>query len=104
MLAYRTTWIVKQGHMHEALEAISAELSRGNMDEIEGALVARVYTPNISPNVLVYEEVWEDGAAHDAFWGAYDRNAPEVAPFWTKWREMTERSAGTERWNVAEWR
>jgi quinol monooxygenase YgiN len=104
MLAYRTTWIIKQGRMQEALETISAELGRGNMAEIEGGLAARVYTPNIGPNVLIYEEVWEDAAAHDAFWGTYDRNAPEVAPFWAKWGDVTERSIGSERWNVAEWR
>ena len=103
MLAYRTTWIVKQGKMQEALEALSAELDR-TVGKVEGGITTRVYTPNISPHVLVYEEVWENAAAHDAFWNAYDGTSPEAAPFWTKWNEVIERSVSDDRWNVAEWR
>jgi quinol monooxygenase YgiN len=104
MLAYRTTWIVKQGKMQEALEALSALLNKADIDEVEGGLAVRVYTPEISPNVLVYEEIWENAPAHDAYWNAYDSTSPEAAPFWTKWDEVIERSVGTDCWNVAEWR
>ena len=103
MLAYRTTWIVKQGHMREALEALSGEIERS----MSVGAAARVYTPNISPSVLVFETVFEDEAAHRAFWDAYNsslRDTPEGRAFWAKWGEVTERSVGTEHWNVAEWR
>jgi hypothetical protein len=86
--------------MEEALEALSAEIER--VRPVSAA--TRVYTPNISPNVLVFETVYEDEAAHHAFWDAYDSDSPEAAPFWTKWREVTERSVGTDRWDLAEWR
>ena len=85
--------------MQEALEAISAEIER-----VRGDVVTRVYTPDISPNVLVFETVYEDEAAHRAFWDAYDRDSRQGKAFWNKWYEVTERSAGTDRWNVAEWR
>jgi hypothetical protein len=103
MLAYRTTWIVKEGRMQEALEAISAEIERSR----PVGTAARVYTPSISPNVLVFETVYQDEAAHRAFWDAYNadsRDSPQGKAFWAKWREVTERSAGTDRWNIAEWR
>jgi quinol monooxygenase YgiN len=104
MLAYRTTWIIREGRMQEALEAISAALDAVNMEEVEGGLAARVYTPYISPNMLIYEEIWEDVASHDAYWEAMDQTTPEAAPFWTEWAEVTERNVGTDCWNVAEWR
>jgi hypothetical protein len=102
MLAYRTMWIVKEGRMQEALEAISAEIER-----VRGDVVTRVYTPDISPNVLVFETVYEDEAAHRAFWDAYNsdsRDSPQGKAFWAKWGEVTERSVGTDRWNIDEWR
>jgi hypothetical protein len=97
MLAYRTTWIVKQGKMQEALDLLSAESKRAKP---KGAQV-RVYTPSISPNALIFEDAWESAEAHDDFWAEYNQT-PEAAPFWTKWHEVTERSVGTERWNVTE--
>jgi hypothetical protein len=103
MLAYRTTWIVKEGRMQEALEDISAEIERSR----PLGIAARVYTPSISPNVLFFDTVYEDEAAHRAFWDAYNadsRNSPKGKAFWAKWGEATERSTGTERWNVVEWR
>jgi len=100
MLAYRTTWIVKEGRMQEALDAISAEIERSR----PVGVATRVYTPSISPNVLVFETVFEDEAAQRAFWHAYDRDSPQGKAFWAKWGEVTERSVGTDRWNVAEWR
>jgi hypothetical protein len=90
--------------MQEALEALSALLDRTDLSTVEGGLAARIYTPKIGPNVLVYEEVWENAEAHDAFWNAYDSTSSEVAPFWAKWGELTKRSVGVDCWDVAEWR
>jgi hypothetical protein len=101
MLAYRTTWIVKEGHMQEALEAVSAEIERTRK---QGDPLMRVYTPDIAPNVLVFEMVSESAEAHDQFWAAYDRDSPQGTAFWKKWGEVSERSTGTDRWNLAEWR
>jgi hypothetical protein len=99
MLAYRTTWMVKQGRMQEALDLISAETQRAKS---EGAVV-RIYTPSIGPNVLVFEMVSETAEAHDAFWTEYNKD-PKAAAFWEKWGEVTERSLGSDRWKLAEWR
>jgi hypothetical protein len=100
MLAYRTTWIVKEGHMQEALEVVSAEIERARK---KGDPTMRVYTPDIAPNVLVFEMVSESAEAHDKWWAEYNQT-PRAAAFWEKWGEVTERSVGTDRWHLAEWR
>ena len=99
MLAYRTTWIVKQGKMQDTLEAVSAEIEHTNTEGHQ----FRVYTPDISPSVLVFEMTSESAEAHDQFWADYRQN-PRAAAFWEKWYALTERELGTERWDLAEWR
>jgi hypothetical protein len=99
MLAYRTTWLVKERRMQEALEVLSAEIERVRT----GGHVVRVYTPSISPNVLVFEMDSETEEAHDTFWAEYNQD-PQAAAFWQKWHEVTERSLGSDRWKLAEWR
>jgi hypothetical protein len=100
MLAYRTTWIVKAGQMQKALELLTAEGDR-TRDNLPEDSAARVYTPSISPNVLVFEMTFESEAANDQFWAAYNAT-PEAAQFWKQWHDVTERSIGTERWNLVE--
>lgn len=99
MFAYRTTWIVKEGRMQEALELMSAAIDEGKPADA----MARIYTPSLSPNALVFEEVWEEDASHEAFWEAY-RGSQEGASFFSQLYELVERSTGTERWHVIEWR
>jgi hypothetical protein len=65
--------------------------------------IARIYTPSLSPNALVFEEVWEDDTSHEAFWEAY-RGSAEGTSFYSQLYELVERSTGTERWHVVEWR
>ena len=100
MLAYRSTWIVKQGCMSKALELLSAEIERVGT---RADRVTRVYTPNFSPNVLVFDDNWENQEAHDKFWELYWKSSESKA-FFTQWNEFVERSTGTELWNVKEWR
>jgi quinol monooxygenase YgiN len=99
MLAYRTTWIVKPGRMQEALELLTAEVNRTKPKNA----VVRIYTPNISPNVLVFEEVWESTEMHDKVWAEYNQD-PKTSAFREKSREVIERIIGTDRWNVTELR
>ena len=102
MISYRTTWIIKQGRMEEALELLNAESqSVGHL--ISGNAAIRVYTPDISPNVLVFEDVFGSVEDHERFWAAYNKT-PQAATFWPKWAELVERSIGTERWHLEEWR
>ena len=83
--------------MKEALEFFSAEAKKYHPEYAK----ARVYTPSISPNVLVYELDVENQEAHDKFFEEF--NATPGAPaFWDKWHELTERSVVTERWHVTE--
>jgi hypothetical protein len=100
MIADRTTWIVKQRRMQEALELVTAEIERARTEDVQ----FRVYTPNISPDVLVFEIAGESVAALDKFWAGYDRDSPEATAFWDKWFEVSKRSVGTDRWNLSEWR
>lgn len=97
MLAYRTTWLVKQGQMVKALQLLVAE---GERVKHKG-IVIHVYTPEISPWVLVFEEIVENVEAHDKWWAEYNQD-PKAPAFWAKWDEVVERSLGTERWNLTE--
>ena len=102
MFAYRTTWIVKQGKMKAALELMKAESEYGMSLAPEGAII-RVYTPDLSPNVLVFEDAFDSAEDHDQFWATYN-GTPQAAAFWQKMNELVERSTGTERWHLTEWR
>ena len=97
MLAYRTTWIMKQGRIQEALELMKAEAQRYSPDYAK----VRVYTPNISREVLVWELVVENEEAHEEFFADFNAT-PGAEAFWEKWREMPERATGTERWDVTD--
>ena len=97
MFAYRTTWIMKKGRWQEALDLAKEIAEKYNPEYAK----ARIYTPNISRQVLIYELVVENEEAHRKFFA--DFNAmPEAAAFWEKWSEVTERATGTERWNVTQ--
>jgi hypothetical protein len=89
--------------MKEAVELITAEIERTKHNRPEN-VAARVYAPDLGPNVLVFETVYESAEQHDRFWAEYDRTTPEAAAFWEKWYEVTERNAGTDRWSLFEWR
>ena len=99
MFAYRTTWIVKPGCMQKALDLLKAEAERQTADWV----AVRAYTPNISPNALVFEIVWEHKEANDEFWPTYWQS-PEGQAFSAQWDEVVEKTTGTELWNMVEWR
>jgi hypothetical protein len=88
--------------MHEARELIVAEIER-NKQVSEIDMVVRVYVPDISPNVLVFESVIQSAEAHDKFWAEYNAS-PEGQAFWAKWHAVAKRRLGIERWFVDEFR
>ena len=105
MLAYRTTWIVKLNCMQAALELLKAEIERtqkrnGSQNSNSRA---RIYTPNISPNALVFETTFESTQAHEEFWAKYDGDSQASQTFWEKWFEVVEREDNTEIWTLTEW-
>lgn len=99
MIAYRTTWMVKLGKMDEVIEFLSHTIEQSEPSEGE----ARAYTPDMSPSVFVYEEVWASVEAHDAFWEKFNAR-PGADAFWRAWNELVERQVSTYRWNVKVWR
>lgn len=104
MLAYRDTWIIKPKCMQVALELLKAEIERSQKRIGDPARNARIYTPYISPQALVFETTFESVQAHDEFWAVkYDGASQESQTFWEKWYEVTERHAGTEVWALTEW-
>ena len=98
--------VPKPGHGEVLVKMKAASLNYRDLLMIAGKYnpdyaKARIYTPNISRNVLIYELVVENEEAHAKFFA--DFNAmPEAAAFWEKWSELTDRATGTERWNVTE--
>jgi hypothetical protein len=83
--------------MQKALELLKMESERSTLERPR----VRVYTPDLSPNLLVFEMDSETAEAHDAFWAAYNKD-PGVAAFQEKWHALVERSLGDERWEVTE--
>lgn len=104
MLAYRTTWIVKPKCMQAALELLKAEIERTQKHTGNQITKARIYTPNISPNALVFETTFESTQAHEKFWTVeYDGDSQASQAFWEKWYEVVERDDNTEIWTLTEW-
>jgi hypothetical protein len=97
MYAYRKTHIIKHGQMQKALELLTNEVKRITLARPPG----RIYTPSISPNVLVIEMDSETEEAYDAFWAAYSKDEG-AAPFWEEWNKILERKLSDERWKVTE--
>jgi hypothetical protein len=97
MLAYRWTWIIKQGRMEECLElnTTTPELRSKEYAKI------RFYTPSIGPNVFVVEMVVENEEAMGK-WFAEFNATPGADAFWEKMHALAERMIGGERWNVTE--
>ena len=62
-----------------------------------------VADPTIELYALVFEIVWKNKEANDAFWPAY-WESPEGQAFSAQWNEVVKRTTGTELWNVKEWR
>lgn len=100
MFAYRTTWIVKEGRMEEALELASTTGEQLKHLRPKNA-VFRFYTPDLSPNVMVYEDAFDSAEGHEQYWAAVNAT-PQAAAFWPKWTELVERRVGVERWHLAE--
>jgi hypothetical protein len=100
MLAYRTTWIVKPRGMKKALEFNDGLIENLSKVEVPGLVSISVYTPRYSPNVLVFEAVWESAEEQNKFW-----TRPDVDEIWDrdKWFELVENHTGTELWNVTRW-
>lgn len=101
MFAFRTTWIVKEGKMEDALQ-----LCRDTAEKVDlKAVESRVYTAYHSPNELVYEELWASIEEHDAFWEGQEghRAALEKVGFWDAWGELMERATSTYVWKVERW-
>jgi len=102
MLAWRTTWQVKQGKMEEATEyLINWVKAENKRNKVKGGDGVRIYTPDLSPYLLVYEENWEKLADHDAFWAEMNQN-PTTPASWAGWNSLVERQLGNERWIVTE--
>jgi hypothetical protein len=97
MLAYRWTFLIKQGQMEEALELNKS--TPFNPDYVK----SRIYTPDLSPNVFVFELDVEDQETVDRFFDEFNAT-PEAEPFWEKWNALVERHVSTERWNLTEFR
>ena len=97
MIAYRTTWLVKPNCMQKALDLLTA----GRVEL--GDHVVRIYTPRISPNLLVFEMTSASVQEHDKWWAAYNAT-PEAAVAFKKWDELVERRVGDEVWDVTEFR
>jgi hypothetical protein len=102
MFAYRTTWIIPGPKMREAHDLLVAECQRVLATHPIGIYV-RVYTPDISPNVLVFETTVESEEVHEKFWADYNAS-PEGQAFWAQWMAVAERRLGNERWIVEEFR
>jgi hypothetical protein len=89
--------------MPKALELLKAEIERQMERTGIAASRARIYTPHISPDALVFETTYKSAQDHDAFWADYDQDSPEATAFWASWYEVVERRAGTECWALTEW-
>ena len=102
MLAYRTTWIVKPRCMGKALKFHEGRMEKIIELGISGFVEGRVYTPGLSPNVLVFEGIWKSAEDYGKFWA---ERASEFAAIrdWDEWFELVENNAGTELWNVHKW-
>jgi len=101
MLTYRTEWVIKLDKMEEAQEFLVAWIKREKARATVKAAVNRIYIPDLSPNLLVYEESWETVADRDAMWEELNQR-PETAANFARWDELVERQLGTERWIVTE--
>lgn len=100
MYAFRSTWQIKYGQMGRALELLQEASKILNLDpEADPERSGRVYTPDISPDYLVFEENWTDLAARDAWWAEF--NSQQAAgEWWAKWNEVVAQHIGSERWQV----
>ncbi|MBN1249909.1 MAG: hypothetical protein JXC32_19760 [Anaerolineae bacterium] len=98
MYAFRTTWIVKEGKIGEAVALATRDLDKNKPAEAG----LRIYTPHFSPSQLVWEELWESIEAHDVFWEKLGAQLEEEG-YWDKWNALIERSLGTEVWIVQAW-
>ncbi|MBN1935049.1 MAG: hypothetical protein JW934_10310 [Anaerolineae bacterium] len=96
MLAYRRTWYIKLGCMHDALEMIQRAVDM--FKERNGT--GRAYLPNIGPaDVIVWEENWADVQEHDQFWARYG-DSPEAQEWFQQWFKLIERGGTQEIWDL----
>lgn len=104
MLAFRTTWYVKQGKMARALEILMAEGQRlGEMRKAKGInkpVEGHLLSPLFSPDALVMEMLFESVADHDAYWATYDPSDEAGQAFWKEWNELIDHRGGQEVWQV----
>lgn len=98
MFAFRTTWIVKEGKMEEALQLCKDTAEKVDLKAVE----SRVYTAYHSPRELVYEELWPSIEESEAFWEGH-WTALEKVGFWDAWGELTERATSAYVWKVERW-
>ena len=99
MFAYRETWVIKPRCMGQAVELLKDEINRDKPQNSD----IRIYIPDLSPNVLVFEMTWESDEQHTQFWTERD-TAPGAAKFFKKWHDLIERRIGTERWKLIEFK
>lgn len=100
MLAYRTKWHIKEGHIQEAVELLQKAL---DAYKAQGREARIYYEPQVSPrSVLVWEEDWEDPDEHDKFWaeGAEVHTGEGAKEFWARWAEVVEGEAKNEVWSL----
>jgi hypothetical protein len=95
VLINRRTFIVKRGHLDEAIAMTLAEVKRSGRR-------ARVYAPEVAPFDLMAMEVeFENFTDYEQFWSAWGAQA-ETEAFWEKWVASTETGGTNEIWRLAE--
>ena len=97
MFLNRRTWVVKRGHMQEALELFKAEGKR-----IDSPIPMRLYAPNIgSFDLLALESEYESLEAYEKNMAEYFAS-PEGTAFQEKLYELTEVGGADEFWVLVE--
>ena len=98
MFAYRTTFVIKQGCMGEALELVKEWAHKGLF--ADGGQI-RCYTPSYGPRLFVFEFVIESEEARTKVYAEFNAK-PETKEYWERWWSLAERTVSHERWNVTE--
>ena len=95
MLVNRRTFVVKRGHMKEAVALAVAERDRTGT-------ASRIYISSIGPfDILAFEDEGENLEEYEKDWAEYFAS-PEAAQFLEKWYEVTETGGTNEIWRLVE--
>ena len=95
MLVNRRTFLVKRGHIDEAVE-----LLKTGADHLEAVPTFRVYGGYISPfDTVVLELEFENLTEYERFWTEW-ADAPESEVVLEKWLQITESGGTNEVWQL----